>query len=397
MEENRRIIIVDDEPEALKGYAAFLSPQEEIIQKKSSRRQSSDQQGNPSVHHTYNLFPASSGEAALEIAKKEVAAGNPFAAGFFDVKLGPGMDGLATIQAIKALQPDIHCVVVTAYQDRNVDDINKLFGDDFRDQWDYLNKPFTQGEIVQKARQMVSAWNRKKQIEFMHQQLVKTERLAAIGQVARGVGHEFGNILLRIMGKADLALMEKDAQKIQEHISVILKAAERAGVIVKNLQTFSKAEPRFQEANIIEPIEEALSLVNHELVKASVKAEKKVQDTPKINIDVGAIAQVFLNMMINATHAMPKGGTLTISVEPAKSQDGRDGVLSKIKDTGTGIPDDVVGRIFDYAFTTKGDKGSGLGLSVSKNIIDTHKGTITVQTKVNSGTEFSIWIPKSHD
>lgn len=372
----------------MRGYQDFLAPETQTpTERKSSRRAES---ASPRASGDgYQIFSASTGEQAIEIVKKELAAGRQIAAGFFDVKLGPGIDGLTTIQRLKKLDPDIRCVVVTAYHDRSVDEIGQLFGDEFKDHWDYLNKPFTQGEIVQKARQMVAAWNREKRLELLQGELVKSERLAAVGQVARGVGHEFGNILQRILGKADMALDEKDPAKQKEHIEVILSASERAGVIVRNLQSFSKPESKFTHAKLSEPLEQALSLINHEFVKFKVKLERKISNVSETRLDVGGLAQVFLNIMINATHAMTAGGTLTVTLS---EEDG--GVSCRIRDTGTGIPKDVLPRIFDYAFSTKGDSGSGLGLAISKEIVESHGGKIVVTTEMGKGTEFRVWIPK---
>lgn len=399
MEENRTLIVVDDEPETLKGYAEFLAPRESAPARKSSRSAQSESpasQGGPSPTEKYNVLLAHSGEEALKIVESEHKAGRRIAAGFFDVKLEGGMDGLSTIAAIKKLDPEIHCVVVTAYHDRSVDEIHQLFGEEFKDQWDYLNKPFTRGEIVQKARQMVGSWNRRRKIEVMNRQLVQSERLAAVGQVARGIGHEFGNILLRIIGKTDLALMEKSSlEKIHDHLKVIMTAAERASVIVRNLQSFSKAEPVLRPGMIETAIDEALSLIGHELVRASVTVEKRYEASSEVELDTGGIAQVFLNLMINATHAMPDGGKLAISVSSAPGGvSSVPGVLARVADTGIGIPPEVLPRIFEFAFTTKGDRGSGLGLAVSKEIVEAHGGTLTVKSEVGKGTEFSIWIPR---
>jgi signal transduction histidine kinase len=405
LEENKTILIVDDEPETLKGYSEFLTPADGAPARKSSRSQpAGPAAGGPASaappaapQEQYRLLLAKSGEEAVELVKQEMAAGRRVAAGFFDVKLEGGMDGLATISAIKAMDKDLRCVVVTAYHDRSIEEIHKLFGEDFKDQWDYLNKPFTQGEIVQKARQMTSAWNRQRELEATYAQLVRSERLAAVGQVARGVGHEFGNILLRVIGKTDLALMEKsDIAKIHAHLEVVMRAAERAGAIVRNLQSFSKTEPAFREASVTVPLEESLSLVNHELVKASVKLEKAISPVPPVRIDTGGMAQVLLNLFINATHAMPKGGTLTVTVAEENGPDAggvRKGVAVKVADTGTGIPAELLPRIFDFAFTTKGDRGSGLGLSVSREIVEAHGGKIRVRSEVGKGTEFTVWLP----
>lgn len=394
MEENRTLIIVDDEVETLKGYVAFLSPQSEAAPRRTSSRLGAAAPQVDKGGDRFRLLTASSGEEAVRIAQEELAAGRRIAGGFFDVKLEGGMDGLSTIRAIQALDRDIHCVVVTAYHDRTVDEIQGLFGEDLKDQWDYLNKPFTQGEIVQKARQMVGSWNRKRKLEAMNEQLIRSERMAGIGQVARGIGHEFGNILLRIMGKTDLALMEKsDIAKIHDHLQVVMRATERAAVIVRNLQTFAKSAPVFVSAQLSAPAEEALSLVSHELSRASVEVVKEFKPVPDARLDTGGIAQVFLNLFINATHAMQKGGKIHLTIEEASSPEGRRGVQARVKDTGSGIPPEVLPRIFEFAFTTKGNAGSGLGLSVSREILESHGGYLSVRSEPGRGAEFTLWVP----
>ncbi len=399
MEWNRTILIVDDEPETLKGYRDFLSPSAEgaAQPRRSSRQGAASSGASPasSASEGYHILEAPSGEAAIELVKKEMAEGRRVAAGFFDVKLEGGIDGLTTIQEIRKLDQDLRCVVVTAYHDRSVDEINTLFGDQFKDHWDYLNKPFTRGEIVQKARQMISAWNRGQELKLLHEQLVKSERLAAIGQVARGVGHEFGNILLRIMGKADLASNESDIAKIKDHLKVILSASERASAIVRNLQSFSKTQPALSHEKINTPIEEALSLVGHEYIKHNVTVVKSLQEVPPARFDKGRIGQVVLNLLINAMHAIESKsgkGQVVVSTQ-AGDRSGKKGVQFSVKDTGTGIPDEVMPKIFEYAFTTKGDAGSGIGLAVSKEIVEAHGGQIEVKTVLGQGTEFVVWLP----
>ena len=187
LQENKTLLIVDDEPETLKGYADFLTPRRvRRPANRSSRCQAGGRRRAGLRRAGYGELqpPArpSPARRRIELVKSEMAAGRRVAAGFFDVKLEGGMDGLATIAAIKAIDKDLHCVVVTAYHDRTVEEINQLFGEDFKDQWDYLNKPFTQGEIVQKARQMVAAWNRKRELDATYRQLVRSERLAAVGR-----------------------------------------------------------------------------------------------------------------------------------------------------------------------------------------------------------------------
>lgn len=402
-EENRTLIVVDDEPETLKGYLDFLSAKSaDSSARKSSRTKA---EGAPAARglqpgESFRVLQAATGEAAIDLVRSELAAGRRVAAGFFDVKLGPGLDGLATIRAIRELDRDIHFAVVTAYQDRTVDEIQDLFGEECKDQWDYLNKPFSQGEILQKARQMVAAWNRRVELEQLQRGLVQSERMAAIGQVARGIGHEFGNILLRVMGKTDLALREQDPAKIHEHLKTVMRASERAAVIVRNLQSFSKAEPSLKRGRVDAAVEEALGLISHEYAKSGIQLIRDVKPTPEVQLDSGALIQVFLNLLVNAIHAMASGdgqAKMTVSVgsmpDPSPLRLG-DGVFISFRDTGTGIAPEHLSRIFDFAFTTKGNSGSGLGLSVSRGIVEAHGGSLTVQTEVGKGTQFTVWLPK---
>jgi signal transduction histidine kinase len=112
-------------------------------------------------------------------------------------------------------------------------------------------------------------------------------------------------------------------------------------------------------------------------------------------MDTGGLAQVLLNLFINASHAMPQGGKIKVTIEKTQDQDGKKWTCLKVADTGTGIRDEVLPRIFDFAYSTKGDAGSGLGLAVSKQIIEGHGGKITVKTELGKGTEFSILLPIS--
>jgi two-component system NtrC family sensor kinase len=397
MPENKRIICVDDEKDIVQAYADFLAPAPSATPKRSSRGAPTATPSNNSASPDYEILRAYSGEEAIKIVETELAAGRHIAGGFFDVKMHGGIDGIQTIQEIWKRDPEINCTIVTAYQDRSVQDINELFGERFKDQWDYLNKPFNLGEITQKARQMTAAWNRRQSLakalddlKNAHLALVQSERMAAIGQLARGVGHEFGNILQRIVGKSDLALGENDLGKLHDSFTVVLQAAEQASLIVQNLQAMSKNSPSNKTAvNIKAVFADTLRLVHHELTKNSVNINDKSTDCPPILANAVELQQVFMNLVINALHAMqPKGGILEVGCGVEGTT-----ITAWVKDSGCGIPADVLPRIFEYAFTTKGDKGNGLGLSITKQIIEKHNGTIQVTSAPGSGTTFKLVFP----
>src|SRR6185312_14251870 len=143
---------------------------------------------------------------AIAEVKKALAQGKPFAMGFFDVLLKTGIDGIETVKKIHQLDQEMYAVLVTAYQDRHVNVIHEVFGDEFEDRWDYLNKPFSEGEILQKARSMVSMWNVRRKsdaqqeaLDELKQKMGEKEKTFTVSAVARSVGHEFGNILLQII------------------------------------------------------------------------------------------------------------------------------------------------------------------------------------------------------
>lgn len=385
---NHRILVVDDEKDIVQAYLDLLNPTPTGATKVSSRRAASSANASSSKAAEYEVLHAYSGEEALALMKMEYAAGNRVVGGFFDVKLEGGMDGLQLIKELWTIDPDLLCTVVTAYHDRSVDDIDQLFGEKFKDQWDYLNKPFTQAEIVQKARQMVASWNRKEQLKQAQRHLIENERMAAIGQIARSIGHEFGNILLAILGNADLATNPNNPEKTRERLKVIIQAAERANIIVRNLSTFSKGSSERAPVDPAQLIASTLSLLAHEAKKKSITVQTSLQPTPQINVSASEIEQVLLNLVINGIHAMPKGGAIEIGCETDNSH-----VLIWVKDSGTGIAPDVLPHIFEYAYTTKGNQGSGLGLSISKQIVESHQGTLSVKTSVGNGSTFTLRLP----
>lgn len=397
---NRRILVVDDEPGILDGYRAILSPTVAAGPRVVSSRAKGSAATAAQPVATPNAFEvsyASNGEEALNLIKKGISEGNPYVGGFFDVKLGRGIDGIETIRQAKAFDSQLLVVLVTAYQDRSIDEIAKIFGEEFSDHWDLLSKPFTHNEILQKAKHLISDWNRRRReiehlrkIEDQQNQLVQSERVAAVGTLARSVGHEFGNILLRIIGKADLAVEKKDPTEMEEALRVIASSAERAGVIVRNLQSLVQIQVKRETVSLKVPLDESLSLISHELKKNSIELVNQIpENLPEIQMNRIEIGQVLLNLMINAMHAMePKGGKLILSSEVTPTE-----VVLHVKDTGCGVPPEVMDKIFEPLFTTKGAKGSGLGLSVSKKIIENHQGQIKVTSEVGKGTTFTLHFP----
>lgn len=156
---NRRLIVVDDEPGLLEAYRTIFSPAAAAPTIVSSRSKAVAPVTAPSgPGPQYEVTYCSTGEDALLKIETAVKAKTPFVGGFFDVKLGPGIDGIETIKRSQGLDPHLLVCIVSAYQDRSLEEIAKVFGEEFDGQWDFLMKPFGRMEIAQKARNMVANW-----------------------------------------------------------------------------------------------------------------------------------------------------------------------------------------------------------------------------------------------
>lgn len=235
-------------------------------------------------------------------------------------------------------------------------------------------------------------------LEHEKEQL-KIEKLESIGVLAGGIAHDFNNILTVIMGNITFAQMLVNAEhKAYKPLAEAEKASLRAGEMAQQLLSFAKGgEPVKKTVSVQQLVNEAVSLM---LRGSNVKAAVKVPDSLKaIEADEGQISQVFNNIIINATHAMPDGGTLTVTAENAllaatnrfALPAGRY-VKIEFADQGCGIAGKNLKKIFDPYFSTK-ETGSGLGLASAHSIVKRHGGHIGVTSQIGQGTTFVIYLP----
>ncbi len=236
----------------------------------------------------------------------------------------------------------------------------------------------------------------------MEQEVIKVKKLESIGVLAGGIAHDFNNILAAILGNINLALFDESLQKTTRNlISEAEKASLRAKELTKQLLTFSKGgEPVKETASLETVIKESANFVLHG-GKVACRFEPP-DDLWLVDIDKGQISQVIQNIVLNASHAMPEGGIITISCENLTltdkkmlpSRKGGKFVKISIQDSGIGIPEKLVGKIFDPYFSTKSE-GSGLGLAICQSIISKHNGDIFVESSPGEGTTFSIYLHAS--
>jgi signal transduction histidine kinase/CheY-like chemotaxis protein len=223
-------------------------------------------------------------------------------------------------------------------------------------------------------------------------QLIQSTKLAAIGELAANIAHEINNPLTTVLGFASFLAerLEPGAPTLEE-LRLIQEEATRARDIVRDLLQFSRQNeflPALTDLNVV--VEQVVAMVRRQGAVDTIDVQESYgADLPPVEIDVSRMKQVFLNIVNNAIYAMPEGGTLSVRTFA------RDGFLHvAFADTGTGIEPDNLARIFDPFFTTKPDvSGTGLGLSVSLGIVQSHGGTIQVDSTLGNGSTFTIRLP----
>jgi two-component system NtrC family sensor kinase len=230
--------------------------------------------------------------------------------------------------------------------------------------------------------------------EYTSQQIMKSERLATIGQLAAGVAHEINNPLGGVLMYTYLALENLDEKELlRKNLESAAREAARCKDIVKGLLDFARqTEPKIEDSDVNETMKRTLNLVEKQALFQNVKRTYVLSSSlPKIPMDVGQMQQVFTNIILNAAEAMEGKGQLTVTTKMAAD---KEHIEIEFADTGCGIPPENYEKIFDPFFTTKEvGKGTGLGLAVSHGIIARHKGTIEVKSELGKGTSFIIRLP----
>jgi len=319
-----------------------------------------------------------------------------------DVKM-PGMSGIEVLQNITDNYPKTEVILLTGKATAS-DGVEGIKSGAF----DYLTKPIELEHLFNKILQAYEKIQRldaeQKEAQYrkqMEQQMIVTERLASLGTLAAGVAHEINNPLAIIRESAGWMrqLFEKDELKdVPRHedfvkaLDKVEKSVERASRITHQLLGFvGKSESAVAEVNLTEVAEEAIQLITHEAQNRDIKIIRQME--PSLNSiwsDAYQIRQVLLNLLTNAIHAVNFDGTITIAVE-----DVGDSQVITVSDTGQGIPRENLDKIFEPFFSTKPPgQGTGLGLFVSRGIIEKLGGTVEISSKIGQGARFCIRLPK---
>jgi signal transduction histidine kinase len=408
-EGGRRILIVDDEDAIRNMFADYLGA-------------------------TYECVTAASADEALAHL-----AADSFALVISDMMM-PGRNGIELLREVTSRYADTEVIMISGVdRSQRVRDALRIGA------FDYLIKPcdldvlsisveraLEQRELQRTARkykadleaQNADLSRSKAELERLQAQIVHSEKMASVGQLVAGIAHEINNPAGFIYGNMDLlrdylARLRKllavydrqvmppevaqmvDSVKVEINyerlmgdlssmVSDCVEGAERIRDIVQNLRLFSRLdEAEIKQIDLHEGIDSTVRLLSRYYSSGRVTLRRNYGDLPLISCYAGQLNQVWMNLLVNAAQAVGDEGEVSIST---RLEDAR--VVISISDTGCGIPADQIRRIFDPFFTTKPvGEGTGLGLSTSYGIIERHRGTIAVDSKIGAGTTFTITIP----
>jgi signal transduction histidine kinase len=385
------------------------------------------------------LDSAYQGEDALALVQQAVAAQQPYAVAFVDIRMPPGWDGLETLARLWEVDPRIEAVLCSAYADYSWEQILSRVGDS--DQLLILKKPFDVPEVRQLVHALTTKWQlareherrlaelearvseRTRELAMANEQLRreiaerertesalrKAQRLEALGRLAAGIGHEINNPLtfmaagIESLGAElpELAshLPEAVHQEIRELLEAASIGADRISQIVRSIQLFGKKEEREVElVDMGSVLSLSLRMIGTE-IDPGIEVKTELAEVPPILGRRVSLEQVFVNLLQNAVHAVSAPAVVNrpdalrrISV--TCRLDNRHDVVVEIADTGVGISKEHIDRIFDPFFTTKPvNQGTGLGLSICHAIVRDLDGDIDVRSSEGVGTTVTVRLP----
>jgi signal transduction histidine kinase len=235
------------------------------------------------------------------------------------------------------------------------------------------------------------------QLAAVKQELLHTQRFAALGELVGTTTHEFNNVLMTIINYAKIGLRNKDEATRDKAFDRIMGAAQRAERITNAVLGMARNRGDDFAATELTPlVEQTLELLEREMQKYRVAVKKEFAAAPPVRAVGNQIQQVLLNLMTNARQSMASGGELTLRI----AHDAAAGLVDlTVRDTGSGIPRDKLPKIFDKFYTTKagpdatGKGGTGVGLSTCREIVEAHQGRIRVESTVGKGTAFTVRLP----
>ncbi len=355
----REILVVDDEPMARELMTSILN-------------------------RDYVIKEAASTKEVLEVLSKEAID-----VVVSDIKM-PGEDGLVLLQKITDLHPEVLVVLVTGHGDKQtaIDAVKT-------GAFDFLEKPFEDDQLELIVKRAVKQIKMRNKLKDAQTQNMLTSKLASIGELSAGIAHEI-NTPLQIIDLGIKLIKKKyvtDNLDVPENIEKICKSVVRIRDIVNGLRVYARADTEHNDQfNLHKPITESIQLIGNIYKNAGIMVEAELNaKRDEVFGNVGKVQQVIMNFLSNAKDAVGEknGGVIKF-----KTENSGDNLVLEISDNGCGIPQENLKKIFDSFFTTKPvGKGTGLGMSISFQIVQSMKGEIKLESKVGEGTKFTIILP----
>lgn len=455
---NRRLLLIDDTPSIHQDFRKILLPDHSSEVALDAVESALFGQESKTRVAPFELDSAYQGQEGLAMVCQSIQANRPYALAFVDMRMPLGWDGVETIERLWQEDPRLQIVICTAYSDHSWESVLERL--DTRDRLLILKKPFDKIEVCQLASALTAKWDMTQQAALqlgaleetvqertveirragealqveiverkqLESQLLQSEKLAAIGQLAAGVAHEINNpmgfissnigtldeyckgllemlsayeAVEQIVGSPEVATKLKDMRErleldfLKEDIPQLMQESKqgisRVRQIVQDLKDFSRVDSSqtWQWANVHEGIDSTLNIAASEL-KYKADVVKEYGCIPEIECLPMQLNQVILNLLVNAAQAMGETrGQITIRTGTEAEH-----IVIEVADTGPGIAPEILPRVFEPFFTTKPvGKGTGLGLSLSYGIVQKHSGLILVDSVPGAGTTFRIELP----
>jgi signal transduction histidine kinase len=321
----------------------------------------------------------------------------------------PGTDGLALLRELRRRLPDCVLILITGYSDKDsaIAAINEV------GIFQYVEKPWDLQDLLLKIKaglerhELVRRLRRERaelasaneELRRAQERLLAAEQLAAVGRVVSGIAHEIGN-QLALVGYAEAVKAQAQAlpggqgKDIAELAEVIVSAQKRLVAMVGEIRDYTRRESSgeglpLEPADVASVIDEALAILAHDREVSARELVRQLDKRPLVRLHRGKFAQVVINLVRNAAQASPARAPIRVVLDEGPGGE----VRIQVIDRGSGMPADVLARLGEPFFTTRGHRGTGLGLGISRRIVAEHGGQMAFQSAPGEGTTVTITLP----
>ena len=366
---NKNILVIDDDEHMLETYRNILTKPKDITSKMKILGNITEEKGD-----FFNVVTSNSGKGAIQVVKESLKNNTPFTCAFVDMRMPPGIDGLETATIIRKIDPRIYIIIVTAFSDRSIDEINEALKLNVI----LIRKPASDEVIFQLARNFCNSWRKDLQLKELKNKLMHAERLATIGEMTASITHEISQPLQHIKMMANyIELLATDnikSNEIKNYAQQINSSISKLYNIIKNTCSVARKDTPvlMGKVDIIPLTIETIQLFSTQLYENDIEIVQEIDDNViKLYINKQSYIQIITNLLSNAIFALSQKDSQTkkIFIRLLKKENDKLIVL-EIEDTGIGMSEKVQQNCLNAFYTTKPEnKGTGLGLSIVLRIL----------------------------